>query len=188
MPPSSLQAVLTDEQLADFTELATRLERIFTGEAKDKESLVPSYLIDAFLRMETPVRAQHLQKVVDVLHRYEADIVQTLNTTSVRCLAYLLLNLDVESEQENGLNLLLDESTYIVGAKRKESEVTLLRFRNQLQLVQRKLIQTLFGLFIDEKRNKHTRRLAGKFLVEIWPGTKDARNPPLEIQDEDITQ
>lgn len=39
MPPSSLQAVLTDEQLADFTELATRLERIFTGEAKDKESL-----------------------------------------------------------------------------------------------------------------------------------------------------
>lgn len=124
MPPSSLQAVLTDEQLADFTELATRLERIFTGEAKDKESLsvsdssrmysdeltscsVPSYLIDAFLRMETPVRAQHLQKVVDVLHRYEADIVQTLNTTSVRCLAYLLLNLDVESEQENGLNLLL---------------------------------------------------------------------------------
>lgn len=57
--------------------------------------------------METPVRAQHLQKVVDVLHRYEADIVQTLNTTSVRCLAYLLLNLDVESEQENGLNLLL---------------------------------------------------------------------------------
>lgn len=124
MPPSSLQAVLTDEQLADFTELATRLERIFTGEAKDKESLsvsdssrmysdeltscsVPSYLIDAFLRMETPVRAQHLQKVVDVLHRYEADIVQTLNTTSVRCLAYLLLNLDVESEQEYGLNLLL---------------------------------------------------------------------------------
>ncbi|GIJ84749.1 hypothetical protein Asppvi_003600 [Aspergillus pseudoviridinutans] len=188
MPSSSPEAVLTDEQLADFTELAIRLERIFTGEAKDKEFLVPSYLIDAFLRIETPIRAQHLQKVIDVLHRYEADIVQSLNTTSVRCLAYLLLNLDVESEQETGLNLLLDESNYVVETKRKKSEVTLLRFRNQLQLVQRKLIQTLYGLFIDERRNKHIRRLAGKFLVEIWPGTKDVRNLPFEIQDEDITQ
>ncbi|KAF7167093.1 hypothetical protein CNMCM5623_000532 [Aspergillus felis] len=188
MPSSSPEAVLTDEQLADFTELATRLERIFTGEAKDKEFLVPSYLIDAFLRIETPIRAQHLQKVIDVLHRYEADIVQSLNTISVRCLAYLLLNLDVESEQETGLNLLLDESNYVVETKRKRSEVTLLRFRNQLQLVQRKLIQTLYGLFIDKRRNKHIRRLAGKFLVEIWPGTKDVRNLPFEIQDEDITQ
>jgi hypothetical protein len=39
MPSSSPQAVLTDEQLADFSELATRLERIFTGEAKDRELL-----------------------------------------------------------------------------------------------------------------------------------------------------
>ncbi|KAF4167268.1 hypothetical protein CNMCM6936_005518 [Aspergillus lentulus] len=187
MSSSSSQAVLTDEQLADFTELATRLESIFTGEAKDGEFVVPSYLIDAFLRTETPIRAQHLQKVIDVLHRYEADIVQSLNTTSVHFLAYLLLNLDVESEQENGLNLLLDESIYVVRTKRKRSEVALLRFRNQLQLVQRKLIQTLYDLFIDEKRNKHIRRLAGKSLVEIWPGTKDARNLPFE-QDEDITQ
>ncbi|GIK02090.1 hypothetical protein Aspvir_006133 [Aspergillus viridinutans] len=188
MPSSSPETVLTDEQLADFTELATRLERIFTGEINDKEFLVPSYLIDAFLRIETPIRAQHLQKVIDVLHRYEADIVESLNTTSVRCLAYLLLNLDVESEQETGLNLLLDESNYVIETKRKRSEVTLLRFRNQLQLVHRKLIQTLYGLFIDGRRNKHIRRLAGKFLVEIWPGTKDARNLPFEIQDEDITQ
>lgn len=124
MPSSSPQAALTDEQLADFTELATRLERIFTGEAKDTEFLsvfesrgitsdeltfcsVPTYLIDAFLRIETPIRAQNLQQVIDVLHKYEADIVQSLNTTSVHCLAYLLLNLDVESEQETGLNLLL---------------------------------------------------------------------------------
>ncbi|GFG22636.1 hypothetical protein IFM61606_02500 [Aspergillus udagawae] len=188
MPFSSPETVLTDEQLADFTELATRLERIFTGEANDKEFLVPSYLIDAFLRIKTPIRAQHLQKVIDVLHRYEADIVQSLNTTSVRCLAYLLLNLDVESEQETGLNLLLDESNYVAETKRKRSEVTLLRFRNQLQLVQRKLIQTLYGLFIDKRRDKHIRRLAGKFLVEIWPWTKDVRNLPFEIQDEDITQ
>ncbi|GFF60330.1 hypothetical protein IFM61392_03500 [Aspergillus lentulus] len=188
MSSTSSQAVLTDEQLAGFTELATRLESIFTGEAKGGEFVVPSYLIDGFLRIETPIRAQHLQKVIDVLHRYEADIVQSLNTTSVHCLAYLLLNLDVESEQENGLNLLLDESIYVVRTKRKRSEVALLRFRNQLQLVQRKLIQTLYGLFIDEKRNKHIRRLAGKSLVEIWPGTKDVRNLPFEIQDEDITQ
>ncbi|RHZ72365.1 hypothetical protein CDV55_107159 [Aspergillus turcosus] len=188
MPSSSPQAALTDEQLADFTELATRLERIFTGEAKDTEFLVPSYLIDAFLRIETPIRAQHLQQVIDVLHRYEADIVQSLNTTSVHCLAYLLLNLDVESEQETGLNLLLDESNHAVETKRKRSEVTLLRFRNQLQLVQRKLIQTLYDLFIDERRNKQLRRLAGKFLVEILPGTKDVRNLPFEIQDEDITR
>jgi hypothetical protein len=39
MPFSSPETVLTDEQLADFTELATRLERIFTGEANDKEFL-----------------------------------------------------------------------------------------------------------------------------------------------------
>ncbi|KAF7118554.1 hypothetical protein CNMCM5793_008084 [Aspergillus hiratsukae] len=188
MPSSSPQAGLTDEQLADFTELATRLERIFTGEAKDIEFLVPSYLIDAFLRIETPIRAQHLQQVIDVLHRYEADIVQSLNTTSVHCLAYLLLNLDAESEQETGLNLLLDESNHVVETKRKRSEVTLLRFRNQLQLVQRKLTRTLYDLFIDERRNKQIRRLAGKFLVEIWPGTKDVRNLPFEIQDEDITR
>ncbi|RHZ65688.1 uncharacterized protein CDV56_109042 [Aspergillus thermomutatus] len=188
MPSSSPQAALTDEQLADFTELATRLERIFTGEAKDRGCLVPSYLIDSLLRIETPIRAQHLQQVIGVLHKYEADIVQSLNTTSVRCLAYLLLNLDVESEQETGLNLLLDESNYVVEGKRKRSEVTLLRFRNQLQLVQRKLIQTLYDLFVDERRNKQRRRLAGKFLVEILPGTKDVSNLPFEIRDLDITR
>ncbi|EAL87922.1 uncharacterized protein AFUA_1G02100 [Aspergillus fumigatus Af293] len=73
MPPSSLQAVLTDEQLADFTELATRLERIFTGEAKDKESLFFAgvFMQTLHLSPKDVERLRHARdcKLLDMLSR-----------------------------------------------------------------------------------------------------------------------
>ncbi|KEY76273.1 hypothetical protein BA78_5352 [Aspergillus fumigatus] len=73
MPPSSLQAVLTDEQLADFTELATRLERIFTGEAKDKESLffAGAFMQTLHLSPKDVERLRHARdcKLLDMLSR-----------------------------------------------------------------------------------------------------------------------
>ncbi|PKX89775.1 uncharacterized protein P174DRAFT_413837 [Aspergillus novofumigatus IBT 16806] len=73
MPSSSPQAVLTDEQLADFTELATRLESIFTGEAKDAEFLffAGAFMQTLHLSQKDVERLGHARdcKLLDMLSR-----------------------------------------------------------------------------------------------------------------------
>ncbi|EAW23544.1 uncharacterized protein NFIA_022550 [Aspergillus fischeri NRRL 181] len=90
MPSSSPQAVLTDEQLADFAELATRLEHIFTGEAKDKESLLISIILyenDAVTRFFAGAFMQTLhlsQKDVERLrHARDCKLLDMLSRSMV---------------------------------------------------------------------------------------------------------
>ncbi|RAH62112.1 hypothetical protein BO85DRAFT_501794 [Aspergillus piperis CBS 112811] len=70
-------------------------------------------LIQALLYHVSKVDNCKIHQLLSILKRHSKRILQGLDRSSLRCLAYLLLNSDEETRLKNGLFLLLDEPQYM---------------------------------------------------------------------------
>ncbi|GAA83547.1 similar to An01g06160 [Aspergillus luchuensis IFO 4308] len=120
-----------ESQWACISELASQLASVLTlGGDTENSFLVskPYYtcllrdprlytfseqLIQALLHHVLKVDNCKIHQLLSILKRHSKRILQGLDRSSLRCLAYFLLNSDEETRLKNGLYLLLDEPQYI---------------------------------------------------------------------------
>ncbi|OJI86879.1 hypothetical protein ASPTUDRAFT_53973 [Aspergillus tubingensis CBS 134.48] len=120
-----------ESQWACISELASQLASVMnTGGDTENSFLVskPYYtcllrdprlytfsdqLIQALLHHVIKVDNCNIHQLLSILKRHSKRILQGLDRSSLRCLAYLLLNSDEETRLKNGLHLLLDEPQYM---------------------------------------------------------------------------
>ncbi|PYH65418.1 uncharacterized protein BO88DRAFT_471254 [Aspergillus vadensis CBS 113365] len=120
-----------ESQWACISELASQLASVMNIGGDTENSLLvskPYYtcllrdprlytfsdqLIQALLHHVSKVDNCNIHQLLTILKRHSKRILQGLDRSSLRCLAYLLLNSDKETRLKNGLYLLLDEPQYM---------------------------------------------------------------------------
>ncbi|RAL02440.1 uncharacterized protein BO80DRAFT_378903 [Aspergillus ibericus CBS 121593] len=197
--------VQEESQWACITELASQLACV-RARGSDSENIAPvskpyytcilrdprlytlsSHLVGALLHNESRVDDCNIRQILSILKRESNKIAHALDHSSLRCLAYTLLNSEVESGLENGLYLLLDEPQYIRDSGSMLYQVASPQTGDQSRLLQGKLIHKLYHLFSTEEQVIQTRKLAGKLLVEILSESKHNYTFLLESQDADMS-
>ena len=64
-------------------------------------------MVECLLRDGTPLKTNNVNEILSALDKNASQIIQSLDVTSLQCLAYLLLNSGTQAGQERGLYLLL---------------------------------------------------------------------------------
>ncbi|PYI03819.1 hypothetical protein BO78DRAFT_451266 [Aspergillus sclerotiicarbonarius CBS 121057] len=146
-----------------------------------------SHLVEALLHNESRIDDCNIRQILSILKRESNRITHALDHSSLRCLAYTLLNSEVESGLENGLYLLLDEPQYIRDSGSMIYQVASPQTGAQSRLLQGKLIHKLYHLFSTEEQVIRVRKLAGKLLVEILSESKHNYTFLIESQDADMS-
>ncbi|KAF7589963.1 hypothetical protein BBP40_003454 [Aspergillus hancockii] len=190
MSSSSLDAACHGQKLPSMAELAlvSQLKSAGTEANRDTGVFFSEDLIETLLRNEIPIKANSVNMIFSALDINRRNIIRSLDTISLRCLAYLLLNSGDETAQEQGLYLLLDRSQPSVGYDLMETMFTNLPSTNCLRVVRRRLLLVLYSLFVDETRVFALRRLAGKLIVELMLEPEYGCGLLSPIQERDITR
>lgn len=120
-----INASQEESQWACISELASQLACVTNvgGDTEDKSPISKPYytcllrdprlytfsnqLIQALLHHESKVDNRNIHQLLSILKRESKRITQALDRSSLRCLAYLLLNSDVDNGLKNGIYLLL---------------------------------------------------------------------------------
>ncbi|KAE8368840.1 hypothetical protein BDV27DRAFT_30341 [Aspergillus caelatus] len=172
-----------DQNPCDMVELnlITQLRSAATKTEGDVGTLLSGDMVECLLRDETPLKTSNVNDILSALDKNASQIIQSLDATSLQCLAYLLLNSGTQAGQERGLYLLLDGPR---SCAKDESAAVLPT--DYSRLIQERLLNVLYRIFIDGHRNDELRRLTGKLLAELMlgPGEEGA----LLLKSQDILQ
>ncbi|PWY94942.1 hypothetical protein BO94DRAFT_214830 [Aspergillus sclerotioniger CBS 115572] len=146
-----------------------------------------SHLVEALLHNESRIDDCNIRQILSILKREPNRITHALDHSALRCLAYILLNSEVDTGLENGLYLLLDEPQYIRDSGSMIYQVASPQNGDQSRVLHGKLIYKLYGLFSTEEQVIHVRKLAGKLLVEILSESKINYTFLFESQEVDMS-
>ncbi|KAI2823998.1 hypothetical protein CBS115989_817 [Aspergillus niger] len=180
-----INASQEESQWACISELASQLACVTNvgGDTEDKSPISKPYytcllrdprlytfsnqLIQALLHHESKVDNRNIHQLLSILKRESKRITQALDRSSLRCLAYLLLNSDVDNGLKNGIYLLLDEPQYMRDSGHMVYQVASPRIEDRPRLLQRRILSKLYLLFSTEGQATWLRKLAGKMFLEI---------------------
>lgn len=87
--------------------LIAQLKSAASKTQEDAGILFSSDLVDAFLYDENPAKNDSVDEIISALDKNTSTNHHLLDTITLRCLAYILLNSGIEAGQERGLYILL---------------------------------------------------------------------------------
>ncbi|KAL4802791.1 hypothetical protein BDV18DRAFT_146587 [Aspergillus unguis] len=124
-------------------------------------SLLNALLADQSSSLSSP------DQISSFIGQYGDNLVQTLETTSLQCLAIYLLRLSTNHCIELGLRLLMDEPVYLSPSDVLPSQLNVPTAESILSSIHMKLVHEAYKVFTNEAGHARPRRMAGKVLAEL---------------------
>ncbi|KAF5866172.1 hypothetical protein ETB97_000706 [Aspergillus alliaceus] len=156
----------TSHSMAELS-LIAQLKSAASKTQEDAGILFSSDLVDTFLYDENPAKNDSVEEILSALDKNTSINPHLLDTVTLRCLAYILLNSGIEAGQERGLYILLDGPQSSARYGLMESQSITLPSTDHSRLARRRLLHILYRIFMDVGRGPGLRRPAGKILIEM---------------------